>query len=346
VRTKNLLKGKPEGGFPGLAAVLLSFGLAFAVIAASVMVAAGCDSLAGEGGNEAVVAEESVNAGGATAFSAAAFRTIKIKFEVLNGGWGLSRSEGIVGTQDNSYLVHGDGICANDYTITLPVPASDEYLNIYWMGYEPFATQETHTWVRAKTKAESGTITIDYNEEGRNGHTGYTYPYVVTKNLYGVECLDSRYKGISEWWNDLKKRVGSSMFAGGRQVKIKFEVKNGGTGLWWSEGIVSWQDDSYLEYAKASCANDFTITLPVPQDDEYLNIRWFGKAFAIDEGTLVKAKVKAESGTITLDYNGTGKVAAKNLYDVQVGRVWDYDKMGKSDILRDWEDAEKRAVKD
>jgi len=120
---------------------------------------------------------------------------------------------------------------------------------------------------------------------------------------------------------------------GTKTVKVKFEVKNGGS----NAGIVSTQDDSYLVYGRDifNAGNDYTITITVPASDEYLNIRWKGLGAFLVDNTYLKAKMKAESGTITLDYNGVGKVATKNLYDVYVTTTYS----------QDWEDAEKRAVK-
>jgi len=51
-KTQNLSDGKLKGSFPGLAAVMLSFGLAFAAFAAGGMVLAGCDNMAGSGSSD------------------------------------------------------------------------------------------------------------------------------------------------------------------------------------------------------------------------------------------------------------------------------------------------------
>jgi len=48
-KTQSLLKGKPEGGFLRLAALLPSFSMAPAVIAAAGMVLAECDNLTSAG---------------------------------------------------------------------------------------------------------------------------------------------------------------------------------------------------------------------------------------------------------------------------------------------------------
>jgi len=118
-----------------------------------------------------------------------------------------------------------------------------------------------------------------------------------------------------------------------KTIKVKFEVLNGGAGLWLNAGIVSTQDDSYLVFNKNSASKDFTITIAVPASDEYLNVRWWGNNFWLFSDTYLKAKMKPESGTITVDYNGRGKAATKNLYDVSVTT-----KSG------DWRDALERAV--
>jgi len=293
----------------------------FAVIAATGMVLTGCESPAGVGNgyNEAVFAEEAWSAGG-PAFSAAdGIKTISVKFKVLNGGIkGLASSGGIVSTQDDSHLVYGWAIFANDYTVTIAVPASDEYLNIRWKGFGAYFSDDT--CLSAKMKAESGTITLDYNGVGK----------VATKNLYDVLVTAD-----SKDWDDAIKREGTTAPEGYRIIKVKFDVKNGGYGLWASYGIVSTQDDSYLVYDHDVGANDFDIAIPVPVSDEYLNIRWKGTD-SLQRDTYLKAKMKAESGTITVDYNGKGKVSTKNLYDAG----------SSSDWKGEWEEAKKRAVKD
>jgi len=322
----------------------------FAVIAAAGMAAVGCESIIGGGnGYDGAVSAEitapgSVSAGGTTAFSAAAFKIIRLKFEVINGGlFGLNWSEGIAGSQDNSRLIYGRAHGSDDYAITIIVPAGDEYLNIYWMCSDDDFTHRYY-YCEARTKAESHTITFDHNgwENGK--------PQLATKNLY-VTGLFWDHKGgykYPEAWDDIKRRAGSNEFEGGRKIKVKFNVKNGGWGLWNSEGIVSTQDDSsYLVYEKGVCANDYTITILVTPEDEYLNVRWKCRAGVAGE-TLVRARMKAESGTITLDYNGGHKVATKNLYDVVVGdnHYRDINSHYEVWLGQDWDDAKKRSVND
>jgi len=175
---------------------------ALAVFAAAGIVTEGCDSPAGAGaGDEAVSGVTSTpvheSAVGTIAGSAAAAKRMKVKFNVKNGGYcGLLKSEGIVSTQDDNYLVYEKGVCAIDYTITITVPASDEYLNIRWRGFD-FLRESTY--VKAKMKAESGTITLDYNGIG----------YVVTKNLYDVRlpCFSGGTERYEDWDNAKKNAV-------------------------------------------------------------------------------------------------------------------------------------------
>jgi len=158
--------------------------------------------------------------------------------------------------------------------------------------------------------------------------------------LYDIGCSWDRKDSV-QWWEDLEKCTDSNEFEEGWRIKVKFNVKDCGWGIWKSEGIVSTQDDiSYLVYNHDVFDNDFTIAIPVPQDDEYLNIRWRCWDGVAGE-TFVRARMKAESGTITLDYNGNLKVTTKNLYDVAVGPYY-----GKNNLGKDWDDAKNRSVSD
>jgi len=332
MRTENLLNGKPEGGFRGWRRVLPSAGLAFAVIAAAGTGLAGCDSLTGGGGAVFTEAEAAApeSAGGTIAASGTAFRTINVKFEILNGGWGLINSRGIVSKQDDSYLVSGEPDFASgyfasaDFTISIIVPASEKYLNIRWKATDIWWRC---TYLKAGLQLVDGngsyTVVLDYNGRGN----------VATKNLSDVS-VNTNDAG-NDFHNALA-RVSGPLPADLRRITVKFEVMDGGFGLSKSVGLVSMQDDSYLEYKQKPSSWDFTITITVPADSEYLNVRWF--CDDINGYTYVKAKVKAESGTITLDYNGKGKVATKNLYDVVTGT--------NADMEKDFYDAFNHAVSD
>jgi len=128
-----------------------------------------------------------------------------------------------------------------------------------------------------------------------------------------------------------------------RKIKVKFEVLNGGGGLRNNYGIVSTQDDSVLVKDRGDLDRGFTITITVPAGDKYLNVRWLGNDFWLPD-TFLKAKMKAESGTITVDYNGVGKAATKNLYDVRVAGSKENGQL--SEFAADWKDAWLRASLD
>jgi len=209
MRIQNLLKGKLNS-FRDLAAVLPSFSMAFAVIAAAGMIAAGCESPAwtgiGDAGTAPAEAAASVpgSAGGRepAADYAADGKHIKVKFKVKNGGFGLWLSKGIVSTQDDNYLVLNEASFANDFTITITAPESDEYLNIRWFCLDP---RYMETVLKAKMKPESGTITLDYNGGNK----------VETKNLYDVMTASALNRAVTitkitplgEDWEDAKKRA-------------------------------------------------------------------------------------------------------------------------------------------
>jgi len=186
---KILSEREPEGGFRGLTAAMLSFGLALAVFAISGMVPAGCDNFAGVCASAETTGVVPDSAAGTTGSGTAATKIIKVKFEVLNGGSGVCKHAGVISTQDDSYLVKNSNIVTRDFTITITVPASDEYLNVRWWGDDFWLPD---TYVKAKTKAESGTITVDYNGINK----------VATKNLYDVKTTTD-----SSDWNSAYKRA-------------------------------------------------------------------------------------------------------------------------------------------
>jgi len=196
MRTKNLLNGKPEGGFRSLAAVLPSFGFALAVFAAAGMVLAGCDNLAGSGnGDEAVFAEAAApeGAGGTTALSAGGTtKTINVKFEVKNGGGGLSKTWGIV---TGAGSVRGGAKFANDFTLTTTVPATDEYIFVYFKA-QPVTGAKGYLFAMLDIKdAGEYTIVIDYNKSKA--------PSFSTKNLRNVSWSfpeSEEDKDYCEWW--------------------------------------------------------------------------------------------------------------------------------------------------
>jgi len=187
---------------------------ALAVFAAAGMTAAGCSSPAGEG-----VVDEAAFTGTGRDGSAGGImvdiaeedtpvfespviiKPVTVKFEVLNGGWGLWKSEGIVSTQDDNYTVYGSAVFSRDFYITIPVPEGDEYLNIRWRGTDGVVGLEpVYTMVKAKlkaTKSKNVTITLDYNGWGNN---------VATKNLYDTATGNSLDKYFYFDWEDAKDR--------------------------------------------------------------------------------------------------------------------------------------------
>jgi len=148
------------------------------------MVTAGCESPSGEGGDKAVFTEAaaSESAAGTIESAAGTVRKIRVKFRVLNGGWGLYDTRGIASTEDDSYLEMNTGDWAGDFHITLWwVPVSDRYLNIRWKAMD---TWTDYTYVKAKMPINSAeseyVITLDYNGVAE----------VATKNLYDVRVRD------------------------------------------------------------------------------------------------------------------------------------------------------------
>jgi len=114
--------------------------------------------------------------GGTSFAGASATKTIKVKFIVRNGGGGLINSRGIVSSQEDKCAVYDYDDFANDFHITVTVPASDRYLNIRWKAFQIWGLQ---TFVKAKIVVGGGgnySITLDYNDGGE----------VATDNLYDV----------------------------------------------------------------------------------------------------------------------------------------------------------------
>jgi len=104
---KKLLEyGKRKGTFIGLAALVLSFGL----------VLGACEHGLHSNDEEATGADYSSGR-----------KTIRVKFEVKNGGDLLLGSEGIISTQDDTYLVRDHDAFANDFTITIPKSDNNEW---------------------------------------------------------------------------------------------------------------------------------------------------------------------------------------------------------------------------
>jgi len=137
--------------------------------------------------------------------------------------------------------------------------------------------------------------------------------------------------------------VGADYSSGSKTISVKFEVANGGAGLLCSDGIVSTQDDSYLVYDGDIFANDFTITITVPADDEYLNIRWVGQE--ANYLTYIQGKLPVAGAgkyTIYIDYCGVGNIGSTR--NITSPGTWygtvNWDGWG------DFQDAKSRAIPD
>jgi len=223
-RTRNLLNGKLNG-FPGLAAVMLSFGMALAVVAAGGTVLAGCDNLAGADGGDAVVSADGEPYGlaapaGADPDSLPVFTIASgdpvqgplfdVKFEILNGGWGLYSSRGIVSTEDDQYIVRRKALAANDFTITIEKShEGDEYANIRWAGqYMGSWYGFTAKMTLLQTKGVSAspyikyTIKIDFNHDCFG--TGWS---IKTKGLYDVQTFNKKNPEDDPDWKDAWSRA-------------------------------------------------------------------------------------------------------------------------------------------
>jgi len=333
----------------------------FAVFAAAGVLAS-CDS--GLAWSEIEEPEVSGNPALDTEYTPIDFKSIEVKFVVCNGGWGLTKSEGIVSTADDSKLLYKSASWAEDFCIGIPVAKADSYVNIRWQCTDALSRK---FWVKGKMPVKATgryAVVLDFNEEENTD--GWD---IDTQNL------DEVYKygpgGAQKWlpadWDEAKSKsvdytgtgkiiygiadgeddyaddaVASGVQASGtiekigsakatKTIKVKFIVKNGGGGLINSRGIVSSQEDKCAVYDYDDFANDFHITVTVPASDRYLNIRW--KAYELwGLQTFVKAKmVVAADGnySITLDYNDGGEVATDNLYDVTSATL-DGSELGKS----------------
>jgi len=320
MRTNKLMIRKPEGGFRG-AVVPAVLGLALAVSAA----AGGCDNSAWTGSaGEAVYAEtgaggEAATAGtDALAFNSAATGSdsaagksvlVAVKFEVKNGGWGLLKSEGIVSSKDDSYLVYNHAAAANDFEIVIRKNVG-ENLVVRWKATDIW-WKDTYlkAGISVYNNRRTYVIGLDYNGQGEIAASGLDNVSVSGKNAG------------DDFDKALKRAKGTQPeFPGFRKISVKFEVQNGGPGLGKSEGVASSADDSTsVVYDGNICANDFTITLDVPEEDEFINIGWKGTQGVAD--TFCYGKIKLDNNKqyiADIDYNGLNNVATKNLYDVIV----------------------------
>jgi len=139
-----------------------------------------------------------------------------------------------------------------------------------------------------------------------------------------------------------------------KTLEIKFKVGNGGAGLKNSKGIVSTQSDGYLVRDGDSTSKDFTITITVPAEDQYVNIRWYCNTMIENDLYLVAKKYVEGNGkyVIELDYNGNSnpRIDTKGtLRDVRIGtgqQAVDPYVRGSPTLESDFNNAWSRAIPD
>jgi len=206
-RTKNLRMRKPEDGFSCLAAVLLSFSIAFAACNSPV------DSQTDNADSPDLTAAPVKKPAPGAAQALSSGKKIAVKFEVQNGGWGLWSTDGIVSTEDDSYLVRNhEHAGAGDYTLTLKrVHAGDKYLNIRWRGSHwgdyyhlkaKLALPDDPAWTDGTRKY---TIVIDFNLNIFSNKWD-----IKTKNLYDVRMwkfFNGEMPLLNKDWNDAFDRA-------------------------------------------------------------------------------------------------------------------------------------------
>jgi len=172
---------------------------ALAVIAAAGMVAAGCNSPAGT--EAAGLAPDSVGGTTADCLVGGNNKEIKVKFEVKNGGIGLWKTWGIIAAGNSGYSVRDGARFANDYTITITVPAAENYLDIYFNSQD-VGNVKGYLMARLGIKdAGKYTIVIDFNLAKAD------VPSFSTKNLRDVlwffPATQNDKDRFSGWWNKL-----------------------------------------------------------------------------------------------------------------------------------------------
>jgi len=176
--TKNLNYGRRKAAFFGLAALVLSLGL----------ILGACDHGLHSHDEAAVGADYSSGR-----------KTIKVKFEVKNGGDLLLGSEGIISTQDDTYLVRDHDAFANDFTITITIPKSDNYVNLRW---KCVSTSDDPTYLKGKVGVSNqGGVTykpvIDYN--GPNN--------LSTQNIYDKEVTQYDPPLVNDWHDAFNRSI-------------------------------------------------------------------------------------------------------------------------------------------
>jgi len=272
---------------------------------------------------------------------------ITVRFDVTDGGSGLNWSQGIVSTANDNYFVYNNALTDDNFNITIPVPERDNYVNIRWHCMD---TLYRKFWVKGTMRVKQGnqyTVGLIFNDDAGQGRWDFD-----TRNLGEVCKYGPDSSGALTWmpadWDYAVKMSAARKKSGDDPdaapvtdtVNLKFEVLNGGAGLMWSKAMISTQDDSHVIWDGDTLANDFYMSITVPDTDEYINVRWLGGAFFNHE-TVFKAKLdyRTANKILTINYNGYKKVTVKNLYDVRVGG-------GPGALMDDWDAAREIAIKD
>jgi len=212
----NLLNGKPEGGFSGLAAVMLSFSMAFAVFAAGGIVLAGCDSPAGvaNGYDGAVVFTEASAPGPESAGADSDYGLLsgseapeleivnyEVTIKVANGGhYGLVENKCIVSNHASTILVKQKRLASGDHKIKIKAPKKTPYFIIRWRGKEAFGFP---TYLKGIIYNEGNinklSCYIDYNGEGKLATEGMSN---VSYGTGGYGSGDNSGIGFGGFWKD------------------------------------------------------------------------------------------------------------------------------------------------
>jgi len=189
----------------------------FAMFAAAGLVTTGCEGFAGPGnGNTAADAGTLLSGpdgtgavGNATPDASGEAKTIRVRFEVTDGGPGFVRTWGITGANDLSCLVkHGDWF-GNHFVIPVTVPAAEKRLNIYFKSLDKQKGKGYLEAVLGITDAGEYVIGIAYDYFYRYGQARR---YFITKNLRRVNWYFPENDGDEEYfweprWNDLWNRA-------------------------------------------------------------------------------------------------------------------------------------------
>jgi len=254
---------------------------------------------------------------------------ITVTLSVQNAGSLYSGFNGIVSTEDDSYLVKDFTSLPSHFTVIVDTPINNTHLNIRYAIHRWFyedlifiaslpLTRSLSYYTVLDLKESSPIVTVTEN----NSLTAATLADQVFGNdndiLYDSTTLGSDF---DDAWNRALHWDIISIPTETKDIEVEFIVRNGGPGIWETHGIVSSQDDSILEIKDGFWASNYTIKITVPKFDTYLNIRWYSATIA--EDVYLKGKLDVTGPgyySIILDYNGGLNVEHDlGLYDVTIG---------------------------